>query len=211
MLESPFAASRSGLRAALDLMKDRMMTPKLASYHKRELPEKWFYQIISFLRMDDPAGFAGRNQSRNWISEDEEHVRHFVMHVGDILISHPEVLRKDIEHEGLTYRLYGLGGVLTYPAFRRQGHGTRVVRAATQYAVTQPDADVALLTCSQEHQGFYAQCGWEFTGSVTVHVGPREAPVELGDHAALHCISDKARDNRAAFEEDPVYFGVGMW
>ena len=95
------------------------MDVELASYHKRELPERMFYQIISFLRIDDPKGFTGGNQTRNWISGDEEHLRHFVLHAGDILISHAEVLKKDIEHEGLAYRLYGLGGILTYPAFRR--------------------------------------------------------------------------------------------
>ena len=85
------------------------------------------------------------------------------------------------------------------------------MRAATQYLVTQPDADIALLTCSPEKRGFYEQCGWEFTPSVIIHVGSREAPEELGDDVALRCISNNARDNRAPFEESPVYFADGMW
>ena len=187
------------------------MNVELASYHKRELPEKWFYQIISFLRIDDPEGFTGANQTRNWISGDEEHVRHFVLHAGDILISHAEALRKDIEHEGLAYRLYGLGGILTYPAFRRQGYGTRVVRSATQYLMNQPDADIALVTCSSQNRGFYEKCGWEFTDSVTIHIGSRKAPEEVTDEVAFRCVSGKAHKNHTDFERTPIYFGGGLW
>jgi hypothetical protein len=73
---------------------------ELADYPAKALPEKWFYQIISFLRIDDPDGFVGANQTRNWISRAEEHGRHFVLYSGDVLISHAEVLWKEIEHEG---------------------------------------------------------------------------------------------------------------
>ena len=88
MPESAVKAGADGSSVALGSMKDSMMNPQLVNYHGWDLPPKWFYQIISFLRIDDPAGFVGRNQTRNWISRDEEHVRHFLVHVGDILIAH---------------------------------------------------------------------------------------------------------------------------
>ena len=77
--------------------------------------------------------------------------------------------------------------------------------------MNQPDADIALLRCSSQNRGFYEKCGWEFSGSLTVHVGSREAPVELSDRVAIRYISGKARNNRIAFERSPIYFGVGMW
>ena len=98
-------------------MKEKMMKVDMASHHGRELAGKWFYQIISFWRIDDADGFMGENLGRNWISREEEHVRYFIIYTGDILIAHAEVLSKDIEHEGIEYRIYGLGGVMTYPAF----------------------------------------------------------------------------------------------
>jgi len=137
-----------------------MMNAELASYHKRELPGKWFYQIISFLRIDVPEGFTGANQTRNLISRDEKHVRHFVLHVGDILISH---------------------------------------------------ADIAPLTCSSQNRGFYEKCGWDFTRSLTVHVGSRKAPEEVTDEVALRCVSEKACNNHTAFVRTPIYFGEGLW
>ena len=187
------------------------MKVELASYRGQELAAKWFYQIISFWRIDDAEGFMGDNLGRNWISREEEHVRYFIIYTGDILISHTEVLSKDIEHEGIEYRLYGLGGVMTYPAFRRQGHGRRVVGAATEYLMAQPDVDLALLTCGQHNRGFYEKCGWEFTEVVKIDVGEGEESEELTEAIALRYVSEKARENKAAFERTMIWFGGGMW
>ena len=188
-----------------------MMKVELASYHGEALAGKWFYQIISFLRIDDAEGFMGENLSRNWISREEEHVRYFVIYTGDILISHTEVLSKDIEHEGIGYRFYGLGGVMTYPAWRGQGYGRRVVGAATEFVMAQPDVDLALLTCAEHNRGFYEKCGWEFTEAVKIDVGEGEESEELTEAIALRYVSEKARENKAAFERTMIWFGGGMW
>lgn len=189
-----------------------VMAPiEIAEFHKNELPEKWFYQIISFLRMDDPGGFEGSNKNRNYISSDDEHQKHFIISSGDILISHAEVLRKELFLKNIFWCCFGLGGVLTYPAYRRQGYGTRIVRLATEYIMAQPNADFALLSCKTENREFYKMNRWEFPEILTVNIGPRANPEACSEDVGILFISSKAKKRRTELEHTPIYFGDGMW
>lgn len=179
-------------------------------YPQHELPQHWFYQIISFLRINFTDGFVGKLQFRNWISSPRYHPVHLVIGHEDILIAHTEVLSKTLVHNGKPYRVYGLSGVLTYPAFRGQGYGKQVVQLGMDYIRRQPDADVGLVTCEEHNVGFYQKCGWDFTNNVVL-AGDKSSPEASNERTALMYVSDHARRNRQDFETIPIYFGEHLW
>jgi GNAT superfamily N-acetyltransferase len=88
------------------------------------------------------------------------HPRHVIVADRHALISHGRVIWVPFEHQGETHRLYCLGDVLTYPAFRRRGHGGAVTKAATDLIRSDPEADLAILFCDPKGAGFYERHGW---------------------------------------------------
>src|SRR5690349_19409002 len=97
-------------------------------YRKDELlPPHFYYQAQAAMRIIfefsadydlDPGADAG--------------MMHVLIAKGRELIAYTGVISTTIQHEGVTYCCYGLSGVLTFPAFRRQGYGKQLISAATQ-------------------------------------------------------------------------------
>ena len=108
-----------------------------------------------------------------------------------------------------------VSSVFTYPQFRREGYGRRVVDAATRL-LEGSGADVGMLWCARELEGFYGRSGWAAGGASPTLVGERDRPVpeDHGGHAVLRMmlyVSEKGRAARAAFEREPVYVGPHTW
>ncbi len=175
-------------------------------YASSEYPADLKCQTLSFLRMQWPDGFVGENQFRNWVTKEADHPVHIVLVERGILISHTNVVWKPLEHEGVTFKTYGLTGVFTYPAFRGKGYGSRIVRAGTAY-IDQSDADIAMFHCDLELQAFYVRSDWTLMPEATTFIGSREAPEEVADVLMMRFISEKGRAARATFERGTVYFG----
>ncbi|MFI1970259.1 GNAT family N-acetyltransferase [Streptomyces cinnamoneus] len=86
-----------------------------------------------------------------------------------------DILSKDIEHGGRTYRASGLSAVVTGAAHRGSGHGRQLVAAARE-VIARSGADVGLFTCDRPLRGFYESAGWSvLEGSVLVG-GTPDAP-----------------------------------
>src|SRR5438128_899806 len=77
----------------------------------------------------------------------------FVIVDGDMLISHAQVTTFAIEHAEQTYRVAGLGGVMTYPNFRKGGYGKQLVAAVTQH-IASSNVDFGMLFTSPNLEGF---------------------------------------------------------
>ena len=178
---------------------------ELRFYRQARLEPKWYYQILSFVRVHWPRGFGGENLYRDWISRPAYDPVGFVLTHGDLLVAHAQVLHKDVQHEGETFSLYGLSTVFTYPSFRGQGHGQRVVLAAMEHMLAQPDIDLAMTNCVEHNVGFYEKCGWRFVDNVLL-MGSRSAPEPLDERVALIYVSDKAQAHQQALETVPIYF-----
>lgn len=103
------------------------------TYPQDQLPARLKCQILAFLRINYPEGFTGVNRLRDWISSPDTHPVSIMLVEAGILISHTEVLWKELEHGGQRYKAYGLSGVFTYPAFRGQGYGQQIVELGTAY------------------------------------------------------------------------------
>jgi GNAT superfamily N-acetyltransferase len=172
-----------------------------------EFPESLKWQAVSFLRMQWPGGFTGENRLRDWVTRDSEHPIHIVLVEKGILISHANVVWKYLEHDEVTYKAYGLTGVFTFPSVERQGFGSQVVAAATDYIV-KSDADIAMFYCDEHLRKFYAKHGWIHMDTSTSFIGTRENPEPVDDEILMMLfISPKGQRGRAAFERKAIHFG----
>ena len=127
------------------------------------------------------------------------------------LISHALVRRRTIQHGGESYVLEGVGAVLTYPAFRKEGHGGRVVAAATDYIRTS-GADVGMLFTYAEIEHFYARFGWTHLPEPGVTHGDPAAPqLDADAFMMLLPVSAKAQAHRADFDHGPIFVGPTRW
>jgi GNAT superfamily N-acetyltransferase len=183
---------------------------ELVSYAGEELPAALKCQVLWFQRIASTEGFVGENRLRDWIHHPGQHPTHFVLVDDGVLISYTGVLWKDLEHAGEVYKTYGLSGVLTYPAFRRQGYGSRVVSAATAH-IRESDADVGLFTCAQRLKSFYAASGWIPMEGVVLLGGPRSAPYPSEDLTMMGFFSEKGKRGRSAFASMPISFDDDPW
>ncbi len=155
-------------------------------------------------------GFAGENQLRDWISRPSNHPAHIVLVEQNILIAHTEIVWKYLDHAGVTYKAYGLSGVFTYPAFRRQGYGRRIVDAGTAYIMAS-DADIGIFHCDHHLESFYARSGWAPLHSATTYMGSNSLRTKSDELMMMRFFTDKGKRGRPTFESEPVYFGESTW
>lgn len=187
----------------------RDINPELMIFTGDTIPIAYEHQIRSFARMVWGDSYL---ESLNPPFENPAHQSlHFVIGEGDALYSAARVNRTMIEHQGQDYVVYGLGGVMTYPAFRQRGYGSWIVRVATEHIYQQADADMAVLWTEQSTIAFYERLGWEYTPNIEMMIGEKDDPKATTEHVMMLFISARAQSNRADFESHPVYFGTGAW
>ena len=137
-------------------------------------------QIASFFRIVWMHDLKG--EDRFWTFFDSPEVdAHFTISDRDVLISHASVLRRELEHLGNRYVVLGVGGVLTYPAFRGEGYGHRIVEAASDY-IRKSDADVGILFTGMDLHPFYRQHGWTTLEREGVYQGDPQQPTFSDAH-----------------------------
>lgn len=180
---------------------------ELLTYTSADLPEILKWQAVSFLRVQYPDGFLNENRLRNWITKEDDHPIHIVIVERDSLISHTNVVWKHLDHDGVTYKAYGLTGVFTYPSFRGQGYGSKVVAAGTD-CIHRSDADIAMLYCDASLMNFYARHGWNYMDKSISFIEEENRPVRVDDEILMMLfLSPKGQRGRPAFEGKPIYFG----
>ncbi len=178
----------------------------LLLFFDNDFPPEYRCQVLTFLRIQWPKGFVGENRLRNWITRPEYHPVHVILEEAGLVISHAEVVWKNLEHAGESYKTYGLTGELTFPSFRGQGYGLQVIQAATDYIRSRPDADIGMFHCSPNLRSFYMKTGWiPMEGTIT-YIGSRENPIEANELRMMQFFSEKGRCGQEAFEHVPVFF-----
>jgi|SRR2546429_2497490 GNAT superfamily N-acetyltransferase len=178
-------------------------------FENQDLPEKFKCQILSFMRVEWPEEFQGKNRLRNWIKRPEMHPVHFFLEEEDILISHVAVVWKLLPHAGQEYRAYGFTEVFTYPAWRRQGYGLQLIQSANQYIEQRGDADVIIFHSSVK--GFYEHAGFEPMNGMVTLVGDPHAPRKSNEIGFMRFLSEKGQQGRENFEKGTLYFGDETW
>ena len=187
-------------------------------YSAAELPDHLLWQVRSFVRMRWTFLFGSHERMRRglWWMESLAPV-HAVLVENEILISYGAIVRKVLEHAGEAYTTLGLNGVFTFPDFRREGYGNRLVKAATHHIEANGEADIAVLFCRPELMKFYGSAGWERQDHAVTLVGaadrPRrvEADQATSERRMMLFLSEKGKQARTSFWDHPVYFGESEW
>ncbi len=178
-------------------------------YNSRRVPERFQCQVLSFVRIQWPELFSGEHRFRDWTSKPELHPVTFLLEEEGVLISRLEVVWDVLQHAGESYITYGLSGVLTYPAFRKQGYALQLVRSAREYIEQQKDADIVLFHSTLK--GFYEQAGFERMESLVTLIGDPRYPQRSHETAFMLFLSEKGKRGRRSFENEPVYVGESIW
>lgn len=175
-----------------------------------KLPEHFEHQIRSFIRINWWDGYA-HGDLEFTLSHVGENAIHLVLAEQHALISHVGIIHREITHTptGQTFKMAGVGGVFTYPAFEKRGHGAALVRQATDLIRAEPDIDLGMLFTRPELEKFYGQHGWETMEKLKIMQG--DPPKEHDHYTMVLLVSDKAKAARALFETGPFYVGLWSW
>jgi len=182
---------------------------QLRFFEAQHLPAHFKCQILSFMRINWFDGFQGENRLRDWITGSEMHPVHFLLEENGILISHQEVVWKPLHHAGDVYKAYGLTHLFTYPAFRGQGYGSRLLQVAKDYILQQGDADILILHTVKEN--LHERAGLEPMKQMITLVGDPQNPKKSNETGFMLFLSEKGKQGRKYFEEGTLYFGEETW
>jgi len=176
---------------------------------KQHFFESYECQILSFVRIEWPELFSGDSRLRDWTSKPELHPATLLLEEEGVLISRLEVVWNVLHLAGEVYTTYGLSGVFTYPAFRKQGYGLQLVLSAKHYVEEQGNADIVLFHSTLK--GFYEQAGFECMESLRTLIGDPRNPEESDETGFMLFLSEKGKRGRQHFEKGPVYVGGTIW
>jgi GNAT superfamily N-acetyltransferase len=183
--------------------------PDLRLIPSTELPRELKCQILSFIRVE--WWWIFRDHDRFWdYTHKSTHPVNVVITERGQVISHAEVNWRLVEHAGASYKVYGVSAVFTFPAFRQEGYGTQVIRAATDF-IRGSDADVAMLFCLPQLVPFYEHVGWEAPPNAQILYGDQDYPHEEEIATCMLFVSERGQAAREAFSTRPVYVGGHTW
>jgi GNAT superfamily N-acetyltransferase len=186
------------------------MTPTTHIFSEEQLPDTLRWQIISGMRAAWPDDY--RHNRRLWISRPEFHPTYIMLMDEAFVLAHTVAIWKRLIHAGVTYMVYGLSMVFSYPDCRGQGYGQAIVRAGTNYIDQQPDCDVAMLFCEPRLQALYEQNGWCAIPAATTLITQANGSVgTTGEVLLMRFYSEKGRAGRASFAQTPIEFGDTTW
>jgi GNAT superfamily N-acetyltransferase len=178
-------------------------------FASQDVPERFQCQILSFVRIEWPELFSGNLRLRDWTSKPELHPVTFLLEEEGVLMSRLEVVWDVLHHAGAAYKTYGLSGVFTYPAFRKQGYGLQLVQSAKDYIEQRGDADIVLFHSTLK--GFYEKAGFERMERLVTLVGDPQNPERSDETGFMLFLSEKGKRGRNSFEEEPVSVGETIW
>jgi predicted acetyltransferase len=182
--------------------------PKLSRFTNQDLPDCFAHQIRDFIRMTWFDAFQYDIHAK--AMPDEWQPVYFVIAEEPALFSHAAVVTQSVECNGQLYSCGGISSALTYPAFRKRGYGSQVVQAATEY-LKASDFDLALLWTDADKGDFYARWGWEYHPSIRAYAGDKSAPEVYDAFTLCLFLSERAKAQRAEFENYPLYIGEYGW
>ena len=182
---------------------------QLSIFDADTLPDAHEHQIRSFIRLHWHDEYQYSLDGP--LVPAERHPTHLVIHERHALFSHGRVIWVSLEHSGQDYRMYCLGDVLTYPAFRRRGYGAQIVAAGTRLILDDPQADAAILFTDQATTPFYSAHGWEVVRGRRASYGHPHSPEPAQGVAMMLFVSERAKEHREDFESDELKLPGWGW
>lgn len=180
--------------------------PNATIYSQADFPAILKWQAISFMRMEWPYIFTDEQDGKyaNETYPIEYQPVHFAVTEGDTLISYAATILEAITHANRSYKVCGLGNVFTFPPYRREGNGGKVLELATN-EIKKSDVDVAILFCEPANVSFYAKAGWISTASST-YIADGKNDYEIHDEQRMMLfVSNKGKQGKSDFEQRSVY------
>ena len=177
--------------------------PDLAIYPQTELPASLKWQALAFIKTEWPFVFSGEDQFLTEPCPPDQDPVHFVAAEGDSLIGYASIFRLDLSHAGKRYEIYAFGNMFTFPPYRKQGYGKRILEMATNF-IRNSDVDAGILFCESNVVPFYRACGWQTAGT-PVRVGTPD-DYEQHDHilTMILYVSEKSPRGRSDFDGQPL-------
>ncbi len=173
-----------------------------------DVPPLIHQQILDFSRMTWSDGFQGKNRLRIWVQNPNNHPLFFLLQEEEVLIANVAVVWKFIVHKGIKYKMYALSGMMTYPSFRKQGYGLKIVNVVKEYMLKQ-DGDFIMI--HSKLKGFYEKAGFESMTKIRTLFGNPKKP-KLSDQSVFALfLTEKGKRGRKDFESEPFYFGKELW
>ena len=184
--------------------------PRLMRYDSAAtVPPRLEGQIRSLLHAEWP-GAGGGGPSRP-LTDPGLHPVYFVLADGERVLSYARTIWATVSHLGRSFKLYGLGDVVTKPGFRRNGYGGRVVNEATTHIKSDREADAAVLLARPELGGFYRRGGWDYVPGLRVATGEEDECAAGGTFPMMLFLSAKARAARALFPKETLTLPGDEW
>lgn len=177
--------------------------PTLTTYEQKDFPSVYNWQAIAFMRCEWPSVFQGDILYLSEPYPPDLNPVHFVVAEGDSLLSYATIMKLNIPHSGQDYSVYGFGNMLTFPPYRKQGHGRQVLQAATKY-ICESSVDAAILFCDKSLEKYYAPEGWVTIASPT-YLGYSGQPVLYEPSRMMLFVSEKGKAARSEFENSPLH------
>ncbi|MEO8606659.1 MAG: GNAT family N-acetyltransferase [Chloroflexota bacterium] len=180
----------------------------LLTYRRGELlPPHFYFQAEAAMRI-----IFEESEGEELSPQPDPQRMYLLIAEGIKLIAHTGIICTMIEHQGATYKCYGLSGVFTFPAYRKKGYGRQLIEAANKLIREDASADIALLWTANHNVSFYAQHGWEPMPNMQTFVGDPAQPTLYNDENRLMLfLSEKGKQGRDTFERGQVYVGAESW
>ena len=166
--------------------------PEITIYPSTDaLPPEFECQIRAYIRflwydhyyydLDEPLALA------------KSHPHYVVLAERHALISAASIIWVYTELDSKQFKIYGLGNVFTYPAFRKQSYGQQVVEAATHFIKSDNQADIAILFTDSTMEAFYAKSGWGQVSHFSTFIGDKHNPEPKTDFTMMQFLSERSQ------------------
>ncbi len=105
-----------------------------------------------------------------WHDVDWSHAEQWVLGwIGETLVTAAGIHSRDVEVDGEEKLVAGVGGVMTHPEHREQGHSSAALETANEVIAGDIDPAFSLIFVEPHNVEFYANRGWRvFEGEVIV-------------------------------------------
>lgn len=166
-------------------------------------------QIRSLLNTEWPGAEEG--DAARPLLDPELHPVHFVLADGDQVLSYARTIWATISHIGQSFKLYGLGDVITKPEFRHRGHARRVVEMATIHIKSDRKADAGVLLTEPKLEPLYRRSGWKYVSGLRVKTGEHSGCATVESFPMILILSEKAYALRDKFGDDVLVLPGDEW
>jgi hypothetical protein len=174
-----------------------------AIYSQTDFPAILKWQALAFMRVEWPYIFTDDERFLTETYPIEFQPVHFVVTEGEILISYAATVNVTLRHANRSYKVCGLGNVFTFPPYRREGNGHKVLKLATN-VIKESDVDVAILFCEPTNISFYASEDWISTLSPT-YIADGKDHYKYDEQRMMLFISNRGKQGQSDFEQQPVH------